>query len=188
MKQFKQKPIRLVESELKDDLGSGRFIFVGSGTDMFANDVSDKWIKKVLHICHKYGNKYLFQTKNTVRLINYLFPKDVVLGTTVETNKKNSLSGSICSSDRAKYLSYHRDKITMVTIEPIMDFDLKPMIDIVLMANPKWVNIGADSKRHNLPEPSWNKVEELISELSKFTEVHLKDNLKRLRSKNGTHN
>jgi len=45
---------------------------------------------------------------------------------------------------------------------------------------PIQVNIGSDSGKHNLPEPSREKVLELISELEKFTAIHNKSNLKRL--------
>ena len=49
---------------------------------------------------------------------------------------------------------------------------------------PEFVSIGADSKGHNLPEPSWDKVQSLIKELKKFTEVKVKDNLMRLKNAN----
>lgn len=42
------------------------------------------------------------------------------------------------------------------------------------------VTIGADSKGSNLPEPSKEKIEALIKELRKFTQVKLKQNLNRL--------
>ena len=70
----------------------------------------------------------------------------------------------------------------MVTIEPIIDFDLGAMMALVMRCNPEWVNIGADSRCHNLPEPSADKIDALINELRKFTEVKLKANLKRLYS------
>jgi hypothetical protein len=41
-------------------------------------------------------------------------------------------------------------------------------------------SVGADSKNCHLPEPSSEKVRDLITELSKFTKVIQKDNLKRL--------
>jgi len=69
----------------------------------------------------------------------------------------------------------------MVTIEPIMDFDLIELVTIIKNIKPEWVNIGADSKGHNLPEPSKEKINALIEELKKITEVKIKDNLKRLR-------
>ena len=69
----------------------------------------------------------------------------------------------------------------MVSIEPIMDFDVDSMVDGINYIMPEFVSIGADSKGHNLPEPTSDKVNALIEELSKFTEVKIKDNLKRLR-------
>ena len=43
-------------------------------------------------------------------------------------------------------------------------------------------NIGADSKNSGLPEPTWEEVQELISELEKNNiEVRQKKNLDRLK-------
>ena len=44
----------------------------------------------------------------------------------------------------------------------------------------KFVSIGADSGKNNLPEPPSQKLKALIDELEKFTEVRVKKNLKRL--------
>jgi len=49
-----------------------------------------------------------------------------------------------------------------------------------LMANPVQVNIGADSGNNNLPEPSWEKIQQLVGILEKKTRVVLKKNIKRL--------
>jgi len=68
----------------------------------------------------------------------------------------------------------------MVTIEPIMQFDLKYLVDLVRQCRPQWVNIGADSQKSGLPEPTGIEVEALIAELKKFTEVKIKKNLRRL--------
>lgn len=68
----------------------------------------------------------------------------------------------------------------MVSIEPILDFDLDVMLVWLRNIEPQFVSIGADSKGHNLPEPSPGKVRELVNELSKFTEVKVKSNLGRL--------
>ena len=67
-------------------------------------------------------------------------------------------------------------------IEPIMDFDLELLANWIEGVEPEFVNIGADSKGNNLPEPSWDKIQSLIKELEKFTKVNLKDNLERLKS------
>jgi hypothetical protein len=68
----------------------------------------------------------------------------------------------------------------MISIEPILDFDLDEFLPGIKNVSPKFVSIGADSKGHNLPEPPAGKVKELIQELQKFTEVKVKDNLKRI--------
>jgi hypothetical protein len=69
---------------------------------------------------------------------------------------------------------------TFVTIEPVMDFDLPEFIELIKKANLIQVNIGADTGRNHLPEPSAEKVMALISELQKFTMVKKKNNLKRI--------
>jgi len=181
MKRFPQKELRLDEKELKADLGKGNFIFVGSSTDMFASNVPQEWIDRVFVICEKYpANKYLFQSKNPHRLCAPDVP--FVFGTTIETNRNYQLSKAPDVENRVLWLGkLSRVAIdTMVTIEPIVDFDLEPMIELVKRCQPEWVNIGADSCGHDLPEPSGDKVRELIDALSRFTVVKEKENLKRI--------
>ena len=47
--------VRLDEYEFNIDLGINNFIFVGSSTDMFADNVPKEWIIKVLDYCKKYN-------------------------------------------------------------------------------------------------------------------------------------
>ena len=68
----------------------------------------------------------------------------------------------------------------MVSIEPLMDFDLDEFGVMIKTCKPKFVSIGADSKGHHLPEPPKEKIIELIKELKTFTEVREKPNLRRL--------
>lgn len=183
MKPFALKPIRLDETELRCDLGKDNFIFVGSGTDMFANDVSDIWIDKVIDYCKKFDNKYLFQSKNPERFLCFDFPENTVLGTTMESDRiYKDLSKAPDVFERAKALCKLSDRgyKTMVTIEPILDFLPMTFIDLIKMAHPTWVNIGADSKGHKLPEPSKEKLSEFIEWLKLETDVKLKSNIKRL--------
>lgn len=182
MKMFPQKPIRLDERELKEDLGDGKIIFVGSSTDMFAQDVPQEWIMRVLRICRNYDeNTYLFQSKNPgrFRCFEGSFPKYTIFGTTIETNREDNLCKAPWKKERAYFMKDMGR--TMVTIEPIMDFDLEPFVEMIKQIGPEWVNIGADSKGHNLPEPSREKVDLLIAELKKFTEIREKHNLGRLK-------
>lgn len=183
----KLKPVHLDEKEFKTDLGSGNFIFVGSSCDMFADAIPKKWIIPVLNHCWNFeGNKYLFQTKNPNRVIEFMrdMPKELVNCTTIETNRwyEDIMMNSPTPLERAdamKHLNIYGIE-TYVTIEPIMDFGLEGMVKLIHMCQPKQVNIGADTGRNNLPEPSKEKILELISGLEEFTIVHQKSNLKRL--------
>ncbi len=184
MKKFPQSELHFDEKELKTNLGENNYIFVGSSCDMFADDVSDEWIEKVLKHCDKYSqNTYLFQTKNPQRFhkFNSLFPLNTILGTTIETNRLGFNYNAPKVYDRQYWIGCFASIKTMVTIEPIMDFDLDILVNWIKDIEPEFVNIGADSKGHNLPEPSWEKIQSLIKELEKFTKVNLKENLKRLK-------
>ena len=110
--------------------------------------------------------------------------KNVILGTTIETNKDllhEVVIGRVPSPlNRQFWLqktpAYHK----MVSIEPIMDFDLDILVSWIKGIQPDFVSIGADSKNNGLPEPPKSKVLDLIDELKKFTEVKVKSNLKRI--------
>ncbi|MFX1295603.1 MAG: hypothetical protein ACFFD2_12230, partial [Promethearchaeota archaeon] len=75
---------------------------------------------------------------------------------------------------------FYMPNFQYITIEPIMDFDLNKFVQLIKVSYPKQINIGADSGNNHLPEPSKEKILELISELKKFTIVHKKKNLNRL--------
>lgn len=180
----KQNPIHLVEKELEDNLGENNFIFVGSSTDMFANDVPKEWIEKVLEKCRNFeGNTYLFQTKNPSRFwfFSNQYPRNTIFGTTLETNRDTKeISKAQSPKARVSNMQDWFMERKMITIEPICDFDLDEFVQMIKQIKPEWVNIGADSKGHKLQEPPKEKILALIAELEKFTKVKIKDNLKRL--------
>lgn len=183
----KQNLVRFDEKELKTDLGKGNFIFVGSSCDMFAEDIPKQWIEDTLIHCAEFDNKYLFQTKNPQRFLDYIgytiISDRSILCTTIETNRWIPVVMQNCEKpfSRACAMMEIAEVIkTYVTIEPIMDFDLIPLAQMIKMCNPYQVNIGADSGHNHLPEPPKGKILELISELEKFTVVKQKKNLERL--------
>jgi protein gp37 len=179
----KQKPVRFDESELKTDLGKGNFIFVGSSCDLFAKSIPDRWILDTLWQCRIFdGNSYLFQSKNTEKIkdLEMFLPVKTRVCTTIETNRYYSVMGETQHPQlRAEGLCII-DLPRLVTIEPIMDFDLNEMVKLIKQCNPIQVNIGADSGNNHLPEPSKEKLIELIEELKKFTVIDQKRNLSRL--------
>ena len=178
-----QKLLHLDDSELKTNLGSGNFIFVGSSTDMFAKEVSSLWIEKVLRKMREYDNSYLLQSKNPNRFLEYehLFPKKTVICTTIESNRyyRNIMRMAPRPFERAQAM--RNINITKyVTIEPIIDFDIKEMVMFIRECDPVQVNIGADSGNNHLPEPSKEKLLALIEQLGTFTTIANKSNLERI--------
>jgi len=183
MKGFNVGELRFVEKELETNLGAGNFIFVGSSTDMWAEYIPEKWIERVYLKCLEHPNRYLFQTKNPVRFLECwsLFPDDTLLGTTIETNRHYDFISKAPKVENRYNWMQELSYPTMISIEPIMDFDLDILVKWIAEIKPEFVSIGADSKRHNLPEPAPDKLEHLIEALQDITVVKLKDNLKRLR-------
>jgi hypothetical protein len=174
----KQNPVRFDEKELKTDLGTGNVIFVGSSCDMFAENIDSKWITKTLDYCFKFNNIYFFQTKNPSRLKDFKFQSNTLFCTTIESNRMYPKIMNNCPTPQNR--AYNMPVGNYVTIEPILDFDLNQMVGLIKQCSPIQVNIGADSGNNHLPEPSKEKILELISELQKFTTIHNKSNLKRL--------
>lgn len=185
-------PLRLDEKELKSNLGKGNKIFTGSGTDIFAQDVPSRWIIDSLLTCNSFmENDYIFQTKNPKRLyaefMEYLPYWNSTVGTTIESNNDypDIMRNSPPVQERALYLrqikNLHPDRLkTFITIEPILKFDFGQFVTMLYGAKPDFINIGADSGGHKMPEPTKEEVISLISELKKFTQVNIKPNLNRL--------
>jgi DNA repair photolyase len=184
---YKQAYPHTVKAEFRTNLGHGNTVFVCSGCDLFATDIPDLWIKTVIDYAHSFKNNYLFQTKNPERFTSPLLGLSTerdILCTTIETNQylpeimRNAPSPFV----RAKYLTAMRERgfRTMVTIEPVMDFNLEFMLFMLKRIEPEQVNIGADSGHNGLPEPPAEKIRELITALKTFTRVVEKNNSRRI--------
>lgn len=179
----KQNPVRFDSKELKTDLGEGNFIFVGSSCDMFANSIENEWIEKTLEKCRESSlNRYLFQSKNPygIALHDHQLPSDSVICTTIETNRFYADCKAVGPSARARGMEMLPGFLHFVTIEPIMDFDLEPLVEILKRCDPVQVNIGADTGNNHLPEPPAEKVLALIEALQSFTTIARKSNLERI--------
>lgn len=177
-------PLRLKENEFAVQYGSGKTIFVENCNDLFAEAVPAEWIDRILDHCLLWPwNTYVFQTKNIRRITDgvWMFPDDCLIGTTVETNRENDLGNAPPRRERLSALRKMEEDVRFVTIEPILDFDLEVFAGMLIEAKPSFVNIGADSKGHGLPEPSINKVLALVERLTAAgIEVREKRNLERL--------
>jgi len=155
--------------------------------DLFAYEIRAGWVDEILEHCRQYpGNRYVFQTKNPARafLWHSKFPKDFIIGTTIETNRspdKFSKAPPMASREYGIREFVDCKCETFVTIEPILDFDVPELVHIIDRINPKFVNIGADSKNCGLPEPDADKVKALIGNLQGLgIEIKKKINLARI--------
>ena len=192
-KRFKQNTtMRLEQKELQTKIGSGKFIFVGSSTDMWSYPVESAWIVQVLDHCLSYpDNKYLFQSKSPQRFLDFLnhplmsaLKEQLVFATTIETNrdisafsKADSIEERVAVMTRLRELGYQ----VMITVEPVMQFDFAELVAMLRQIAPCQVNIGSNSnKAVKLPEPTRDELVALVEELKTFTNVHLKSNSDRI--------
>ena len=186
-KRFKKvAPHRLSEDALRENLGSGKIVFVASGSDICTSNITDHDRLRVLDHCASYpDNTYWIQTKAPEVLTSKLvFLENPVwacayLGTTIETNRDYHLSLAPSVEQRADALAtaVEYDIRTYVTLEPLVDFDLEPLVDLVKRCQPSFVHIGRNTRRQVvLPEPARYQVIELIERFTEFTTVKVKHN------------
>lgn len=109
---------------------------------------------------------FYLQTKKPVYLSQFLadIPNNVICVTTLETNRDagyEAISKAPRPSVRYsqfKQLEYPRK---VVTIEPVMDFDLDVFSDWIITLRPEYVWLGFNSRpaQVKLPEPSAEKLQ-----------------------------
>ena len=183
------KPI-FIESEMTAPL-NGRDVFIGSSTDVFAENIPSEWINRTLNHCleeYEKGNcsMFLLQSKNPKRFlefINHSIMERCVLCTTIETNRfyPDFMRNAPKIEERVEAMEdvAKQGIATMVTAEPLMQFDLEPMLEYINRCQAKKVNIGRNSCRSIvLPEPTKEEVKQLIYELKDITKVEVKNNAK----------
>ena len=185
MKKYAQPELHFDPPELKTDLGSGKFIFVGSSCDMWADAIPVEWIELVLEHCRIFPhNSYLFQSKNPQRLIDWAcdYPPKTTIGATIETNRTYSHETYKAPYRRDRYIAMTKyDGCKIISIEPVIDFDTDVLVSWMKEIKPQFISIGANTNyKVKLPEPPASKIKALIEELQSITQVKIKDNLKRI--------
>ena len=146
------------------------FVFTCASGDVSFCSVS--FLKKIIKRIEDNPNKtFLIQSKNPKTFKRTIFPDNVILGITLETNRDklySKIGKAPKPSQRFKdFLKiYHPRK--MITIEPILDFDLDVMIKWMKKIKPVVVWMGYDSKKGcDLPEPKLKKFNSLKNALVK---------------------
>lgn len=175
----------LVNSELTKTFKPGQFIFVGYMGDIsFASRYEVAQI--LITIQGHPDTRFLIQTKDPSCFSRWRLPipLNVVLGTTIETNRDYHLSKAPLPIDRARSLIDYPHPHKFLSIEPIMDFDL-PAIEVWVEAlKPEIIEVGADNYHNHLPEPSGEKLCSLLNRLRDICpNVIEKDGLDRLKKR-----
>ena len=175
--------------KLPDD---GTWIFLGSMGDLFCYGFDSHQIYEVLNVleCYKGSNKFLLQTKNPVRAINFIdqltqLKDKIIIGTTIETNRE-TLGHAPKTIERYAAMVFF-DKLgfkTFLSLEPLADFDIGDMTNWILDIQPEAVELGLENYTKFLTPPPEMKIIDLIAFLEdcKIPFI-LKDNLASLASK-----
>jgi hypothetical protein len=151
-----------------DRIPSSKTVFVcGNGDISFCEP---EYTKRIITKVAKHPAKtFYFQSKRPEYFAPFLpdFPKNVILVTTMETNRDDgykAISKAPVPSKRYEQfrsLNYPRK---VVTIEPIADFDLEIFASWMNELQPEYVWLGFNSrpKQVQIPEPGQDKVLEFM--------------------------
>jgi len=149
----------------------GEFIFLCDMGDISFADIVSR--RKLAQWTARYSDRtFLLQSKNPYCFGHPRFPYNVILGTTIETNRDElctQISKAPPPSIRYKAMLNLNHNRRMVTVEPILDFDLEEFAKIIIDIKPWRVYIGYDShpRQNQLQEPSLERAEKLYSLLHK---------------------
>lgn len=161
-------------SEFRVRFGKGDLVFVVDMGDMFAPFIPEKWIKQVLdHIRQFPEADFLFMTKNPKRYLELLpfIPQNAILGATIETNidsiiVQDKVSAAPPQSERAEAMKELEWDRKIVSIEPILHFDLDILVKWITDIDPFIVYVGYDNYSNKLREPSMQQTLKLMQKLS----------------------
>lgn len=150
----------------------GEFVFLVDMGDPSFIPATD--FMRILDYCKKYSDRtFLLQSKDPQYFEDFDFPENVVLGTTLETNDDGlcvTISKAPPPSKRiAGMMRLLEKKLReMITVEPILKFDLAALSSMILSVRPWRVYVGYDShpNENRLPEPSLAEADALVSALN----------------------
>lgn len=142
------------------------FIFTCSHGDISACENSF-FAKIIERVQAEKDKNFLFQSKSPKKAFvrkGIKIPNNVILGTTLETNRADlcrEYTDAPPPEVRYKQLRDIDHPIKMVTIEPVMDFDLDVLLHWISEIKPRLAWLGYDSKNCGLIEPPLEKFKEL---------------------------
>ena len=155
-------------------------VFVSDMGDIsFAPDsVLGEIVYAIVSVQERHDAIFFFETKNPSMYVErpydgwdhgkVLLPSKTIFSTTIETNRDELVRAYSLApppSIRAEFMKEITFMRKHVSIEPIMDFDLKTLFKWVTDIEPECVSIGYDNYNNHLPEPPLPKTLKLIEDL-----------------------
>jgi hypothetical protein len=146
-----------------------QFIFTCANGDIaFASDYQ---LRRILYTIRAHDDRtFLLHSKDPRRAFGRMkLPRNLLAGITLENNRDTLASqASQASPPSQRYQGFLavQHKAKMVTIEPVLEFDLDVPVNWMTELRPVMVWLGYDSKHCGLPEPSLETVLQLHWELS----------------------
>jgi len=168
-------PERFMTSPPKTE--DDEFIFLCDFGDVFFAPSS--FLEQIALFCLRYPDRqFLLQSKGPECFLNQEFPSNVLLGTTMETNQiifdtpspftvYPDISKAPLPLTRFLHMKALKHPRKVVTIEPILDFDLDEFLPLITSIEPECVYVGYDSHPgvNKLPEPPLENTIALIRRL-----------------------
>jgi DNA repair photolyase len=168
--------LKLVESEILKTFRN-KVVSVSFMGDMFSEYIPREWILKVLKVIRQNPDStFLLLTKNPKRYIKLpdLFPANVILGSTIESNRVYpAVTKAPSVSERYEAMKNLQFKPKSISVEPIMDFDFEVFLRWLKDIEPIFVSVGYDQHGAMLTEPDYYKTKQFIARLKEFTQIKI---------------
>jgi hypothetical protein len=156
-----------------------QFIFFPKGGDVcYATIIEFK--QMLAFIRSNPQSRFLIQTKRPKFLLKHCpLPENVLVGITLESDLETYATPSSILTyhevsprstplvERAAIFASIPHNHKSVTIEPILQFNLKKLLQLIRDINPEVVYVGYDTKKCKLPEPTLAETTALMNLLKK---------------------
>lgn len=145
---------RLIPEILNRRFIPGSFVFIGyTGDISFANrEEAELILERVWSMPEV---RFLFCSKNPgiYQKWGFEYPPHLYLGATIETNFDFHLTKAPPPQDRYEAMRDLKHSRKFISIEPLMNFHLRTLVDWIKEIGPEIVEIGPDNYRNHLEEP-----------------------------------
>lgn len=168
-------PWRIAEKELRK-FPDGSIVFPFDMLDVGHPSIPSAIINRFIDWMRGQSKvKFLVLTKEPRFHVTYAYdlPPNLLVASTIETNRYivPVISAAPDPSVRFTAMGYMKANFPALTrvlsVEPIMDFDLNIFATQIINLKPEWVAVGYDNYNFGLPEPELSKTMTLINVLER---------------------